>query len=876
MSKPKQTALFQYVASNLWFLLLCCLCFATSSTAGSSIDASPSSASSSSDNTSFTQSQLSKNYVSHQITPNGLVVTHTQGSITLNALHELAIEIQAQGQFNRSFPSFAKDPSAKLSAAIKFVEQENELVYSTKRLTVTIDKTTLALSFYKDGTLLTEEESGYFEQATLQGFRFKLDDTEKLLGTGQRVLGMNRRGHRVPLYNRAHYGYGTYSEQMNYSVPAVMSSKKYLILYDNPAKGAIDLGKTDKNILQFEATGGRQSYVFFAGDSYPDLIHQYVKVTGKQPMPARWTLGNHASRFGYRSQEEVLSTINLFKQADIPVDSIILDLYWFGKDVKGHMGNLDWDKSTFPDPQAMIESLDAQGVKTTLITEPFILTSSKRWQEAIDNDILAKNMAGTQVKEFEFYFGETGLIDVFAKPAQNWFSDIYTDIADQGVAGVWGDLGEPEVHPKDMVHWLTDWDMSASSDEVHNAYGHQWAKIAFEAQQQANPDARPFIIMRAGFAGSQRYGFIPWTGDVSRSWDGLKPQPELTMQMSLLGLAYTHSDLGGFAGGDKFDKEMYIRWLQYGVFQPIYRPHAQDNIAPEPVFHDQQTQDIVREFIKLRYRLMPYNYTLAYLNHLTGMPLMRPMFFSNESNIELIDMADQYMWGDSFLVKPITTPSSNSNSESANTEGTTKAGVITTSVYLPKGQWTYYWTGQKYIVSDFNGTHVKVNTDLATIPVFVKGGAIIPTVRDHDNATEYSSEHLRLDVYFDPARLVNEHIMYEDDGKSANAIKNNQYETLTFSSVAADQNGQAVMNLTLERNVAGNYHNMPKSRKLLSVIHHWPNRPKDISVDGQPIALMLNQTDFDLEPNAAFYNYKTKQLIIKTNWHQQASKIIIK
>ena len=803
---------------------------------------------------------LKKVYQSHQVTPEGLVVTHSQGQLIINALHELAIEVKALGQYSREFPSFAKDPSVDLGAAVKFIEQDTKLVYSTKRLSVSIDKATLQLTFYKDDELLTQEESGYFEQTTLQGFRFNLDDNEKLMGTGERVVGMDRRGHRLPLYNRAHYGYGTYSEQMNYSIPAVMSSKKYVILYDNPAKGAIDLGKTESDVLQFEATGGRQAYILFAGDSYPDLIHQYVKVTGKQPMPARWALGNHSSRFGYKSQEQVLDTIKRFKDADIPVDSIILDLYWFGKDVKGHMGNLDWDRETFPEPQKMIESLAAQGVKTTLITEPFVLTSSNRYQEAVQKDVLAKNIAGTGVREFEFFFGETGLIDVFSDSAQQWFGDIYKDLAKQGVMGVWGDLGEPEVHPSDMLHQLDKWNLNASGDEIHNAYGHQWAQLAYESQLQARPNERPFIIMRAGFAGSQRYGFIPWTGDVSRSWDGLKPQPELTMQMSLLGLAYTHSDLGGFAGGESFDKEMYIRWLQYGVFQPIYRPHAQDNIAPEPIYHDQETIDILREFIKLRYRLMPYNYTLAYQNHLTGMPLMRPMFFDDEQNSALIDMNDQFMWGDSFLVKPITKP-----------------GLKTpTEVYLPKGQWTNLWNDEVLTVTEPAGKVISVLNDLTTIPVFVKGGAIIPSVNDHNNATEYSSEQLRLDVYFDPSRLVNESMMFEDDGKSADSISNQKFEKLTFKTVAASKQGQAVMNLSLKRDIAGAYDGMPEQRNMLLVVHHWPSFPKDIQIDNKPVALMVNQADFDLEPNAAIYDSINKQLIIKTTWQEQASEINIK
>ena len=192
--------------------------------------------------------------------------------------------------------------------------------------------------------------------------------------------------------------------------------------------------------------------------------------------------------------------------------------------------------------------------------------------------------------QFDFYFGNTGLIDVFDNDARDWFNQTYSALYKQGVAGWWGDLGEPEVHPSDAVHNLNG--ITATGDEVHNAYGHKWAEQVYQHQQHLAPNKRPFIMMRSGFVGSQRYGMIPWTGDVSRSWDGLKPQVELSLQMGLFGLGYTHSDLGGFAGGEVFDPQMYIRWLQYGIFQPVFRPHAQDNIAPEPVFHKGKTKDL--------------------------------------------------------------------------------------------------------------------------------------------------------------------------------------------------------------------------------------------------------------------------------------------
>ena len=150
------------------------------------------------------------------------------------------------------------------------------------------------------------------------------------------------------------------------------------------------------------------------------------------------------------------------------------------------------------------------------ITEPFVLSTSSRWDEAVKAKALAKDLAG-KPKTFDFYFGNTGLVDVFSKEGTAWFEGIYNELADYGVAGWWGDLGEPEVHPADAIHSI------GTADEIHNVYGHRWAELVYQNRLEQQPAQRPMIMMRSGFAGSQRFGMIPWTGDVSRSWDGLNP-----------------------------------------------------------------------------------------------------------------------------------------------------------------------------------------------------------------------------------------------------------------------------------------------------------------------------------------------------------------
>jgi oligosaccharide 4-alpha-D-glucosyltransferase len=808
---------------------------------------------------SFNVSASSGQYLSHTIKDKQVFIRTDKADVILSAHGQGAIAVHYQApQSNlpsKHLPSFAIKEQAVRS---KFIiqEQDDKLIVRSKKLSAVINKSPFSISYYQHNAknktqLLIKEQPGFFtdsindeeKKTAIQGFRFEISDNEKLLGGGERVLGMDRRGHRLPLYNKAHYGYTTQANQMNFGIPAVMSSKKYILLFDNSAKGWMDLAKTKENIVEFSAVAGRMAYIIFAAESYPKLLNNYVDVTGKQPLPPRWSLGNFASRFGYRSESEVRDTVNKFIDLDFPLDALILDLYWFGKDIKGHMGNLTWDKESFAEPEKMMADIKAKGVKTVLITEPFVLSTSGKWQDAVENDALAKATDGS-AKRFDFYFGNTGLIDVFNEKGRQWFNNIYNQLAQQGVNGWWGDLGEPEVHPSDTLHTLDDGSV-VNADAIHNVYGHQWAKMVYENQLSLKPNERPFILMRSGFSGSQRYGMIPWTGDVSRSWGGLKPQVELSLQMSVLGMAYTHSDLGGFAGGETFDQEMYIRWLQYGIFQPIYRPHAQDNIAAEVVFHDKKTQDILRKFIKLRYKLLPYNYSLAYENSTTGMPLMRPLFFEydleNDANLQTMDNSSSYLWGDAFLVTPVV-----------------EAGAKTVSVDLPKGLWFDYFSDKQHTAKKYQGGQtIALSTSLETLPVLVRAGAFIPMIDDIQSTQNYDSKHLTVHYYADESVQQAEYEMYEDDGSNAQAIEQGLFELLRFS---AKQNSQL---LTIKfKHTGSGYVDMPKMRNITLTIHNVEQQPKEVMLNKK----QLNNTTWHSDSNT---------LDIKFTWQHQPLTLTI-
>ncbi|MFD2167914.1 TIM-barrel domain-containing protein [Thalassotalea euphylliae] len=785
-------------------------------------------------------------YVSHSATSNTLTIVGDEETFTLSAYKGDAIEVVYDSRYHKQLPSYAIAPDAASSVAT-VSDSEKTLRFSSGELTAVVDKQSLSVRFEKANELLILQ-SGFNDTETGLGFTFAIDPQEKLLGGGQRIKGMDRRGHKFPLYNKAHYGYTTDSTQMYYGLPAIMSSKKYMLLFDNSATGEMDLDSQNNNTLSFSAVSGRASYIVVAGNSYPDLIENYVGLTGKQSMPPRWALGNFASRFGYRNQQEVYDVVERFEQEDMPLDALVLDLYWFGKDIQGHMGNLAWDREAFPEPEKMIADLQGKGVNTVVITEPFILSTSKRWQEAVDSKAIALNESGEPYR-FDFYFGNTGLVDVFNEDGRSWFAEAYQRLDEQGVTGWWGDLGEPEVQPDDILHRLDDGTM-VRGDAIHNVYGHKWAEMVYQESVSLQPTKRPMIMMRSGFLGSQRYGLIPWTGDVSRSWGGLEPQVELSLQMSLFGLAYTHSDLGGFAGGEQFDAEMYTRWLQYGVFQPVYRPHAQEQIAPEPVFHDSKTKDIVREFIKLRYRLMPYTYSLAYQNAVSGMPLMRPLMFEDESNISYIDEKNSYLWGDAFLVTPVIEP-----------------GVRAVNVNVPNGVWFDYWTGEKIQ----GGQQLDIPVSLETIPVLVRAGSFIPMVNTPTNEKHYNTEKLALHYYFDATVKGSQGMFYDDDGISAQSLSSQHYQKVTFTAENSD-NGLGIAFNSQGKGYAG----MPKTREITLSIHNWPLMPTLVSFDARDIPVVASEQALDLATQAAFWDTENQQLHVKFDYAAGSKRLLIK
>jgi oligosaccharide 4-alpha-D-glucosyltransferase len=658
-----------------------------------------------------------------------------------------------------------------------------------------------------------------FDSTGHKGFVFPLASDEMIFGGGERALPLNRRGYRFNLYNNPWYGYGEGADNLNYSVPFITSSEGYGLFFDNPSNGFLDIGKTNKDVLEYGASSGEINvYVIFG--NYQQILQSYYKLTGTQPLPPRWTLGNLMSRFGYTSEAQVKDILQKMKNENIPVDAIIFDLFWFGDSIQHTLGNLDWiNKTAWPDPKRMISDFKKDGINTILVTEPFFVETSKNYQAS--KQYLAVDSLGKPYYLTDFYFGHGGLVDIFRNDSKRWFWQFYKKQMQNGVEAWWGDLGEPEKHPTDLYHNLKDYGYKRlfGADEVHNIYGHKWTKMLYDYYAKDYPNKRLFSLNRSGFAGSQHYSIFPWTGDVSRSWSGFRAQLPILLGMSMSGVPYVHSDAGGFAGGEG-DNELYVRWLQFAAFTPIFRPHgtalyekdtAAFSFPSEAALIAEPYKTYAKNAVGFRYVMLPYNYSIAYQQTSSGKPLMAPLYYYYSNDTSAAKIEDEYMWGENLLVTPVL-----------------QKGVKERTLYLPKGKWLNIFSN---IVYD-GGKWITIPVDLNSSPVFMKEGSFVPTVSRIKNVSEYLSKGQYLLNYF-PSSAKTNFTWFEDDGVSKNSLTAKRYSLIKCSGQDAGKKISVDVSTSNQLFV-------PKSLPVSIIVN---KKPSAVFLNGRSIPLVNNVSD---------------------------------
>ena len=676
-------------------------------------------------------------------------------TVTVTAVGEdiVRVDVVPDGWNGTRLPSLALDKTAK--AEINVEELEDMSVMRTgSGMKVVLDRTM--------GSITVGCRNGYYitdlcdrNSTTL---RLLHQGQESFYGAGERGYSFNLAGDTLINYNSQNYGYQMGEKRtklMGITMPMVISSKGYGVFFDDFCKSSLYLGDQ----IQYTTTSPQpvSYYVIGGNGKVENVVRNFTWLVGRQELPPLWTLGYITSKYGYRDQRESEGVVDTLKREGYPLDGIVFDLYWYGKEED--MGRLEWDKQQWPDHRGMLRNFKQKGVNVVTISQPYVLTNGR----AIDNykvldpqGIFCKTDGTDTTHTVTIWVGQGGMFDVSNPATRLWLRNRYKSLTDEGVTGWWGDLGEPEKHPLEIRHYN-----GLTAEQYHNYYGNEWSRIIYDMFKEDYPDRRPMVMMRAGTAGLQRYSVFPWSTDVSRSWGGLQPQVTIMLNAGLSGLGYMSHDVGGFAvdPANKRDGELYIRWLQLGLFSPMLRTHSTYHAEP---YHYTEFGDLTLRIIKQRYTWLPYNYTLAYENARNGLPMVRPLgFYEDDKNIARYDnIWDQYLWGHDVMVAPVM-----------------QQGAVSRAITFPEGTWVDINHPEKRYAGH---TTVNYAAPLEVLPLFARAGAFIPQANyPMDNVGDYNPD--KLDIVYYTSGTPSTFTLFDDDLQSTGTLDREKHREIQFT-----------------------------------------------------------------------------------------------
>lgn len=751
------------------------------------------------------------------------IEAYAEGIVKINYLHE--------GEVEDTSWSVILEPDAGIDATLE--DQPQFLTYTTGSTQLVIPKNDLLLQCYYNGNRLVDERMVSIVDGDKE-IRLGSDADERLYGAGERAVEGNLKGRNLAIYNQTRYGYGFGEENMNICIPYLLSSKAYGIFFDNHHVAQLDLSNNDE--YSYHPVSGQIRYWLLTSGEISGIVSHMAHLTGHQPLPPRWALGYIQSRFGYQDRQEAEDVVSGMLGAGFPLDALVIDLYWQGP--VSEMGNLNWDWTAFPVPTDMINDFKQEGVNTVVIFDPYFTEECDNFVPLDALGYFCTNSSGETYRLQEFWAGTAGLIDLFNDKAWDWMWNKYDQRLQEGIGGLWSDLGEPEVHPSDLFH------VNGTADEVHNIYSLKWASNLYNSVRTEYPDKRLFNLIRSGYAGMQRFSTFPWSADVQKTFEGMRAQIPIMLGMGICGIPYMGHDVGGFTGSP--NDELYIRWHHMGAFSPVMRSHGV-NDPPEPIYQSQMVQDLVRPYARLREQLIPYNYTLAWEATLNGTPLVRPVFYTDNSTLAYEFHDTEYMWGPSFLVAPVYLE-----------------GLTSRYVYFPEGIWIDFSEDMTYM----GGNAVEVPAPLARLPLFVKAGSFIPMAPELQNLSEYDSKDLTIHHYPDPGILQSSYVMYNDDGEDPLALATGSHETIHFSS---DLTAESI---TIGLESQGDFPGKPTIRDLLLVLHRT-GAAGEVLKDGIGLTGYGSLEEMMAAADGYFFDVSKRLLSVKFEWDNSASAITV-
>ena len=629
----------------------------------------------------------------------------------------------------------------------EITDNDHEVVIKSKELLVKVTKAPFRISIYdKNGkAVVTESKKGmaFNENGEVMCFK-NMEDNDHFYGFGEKTGFLDKRGEKMEMWNTDVYApHNPETDALYQSIPffiTLREGRSHGIFFDNTWKTHFDL-KSELDTYSFKAEGGQLDYYVFSGPTLKDVLGQYTKLTGTMPIPPKWALGYHQSRYSYETEEEVRQLANDFIEKKIPVDAIYLDIHY----MNGYRV-FTFDQDRFPTPRALIDDLNKAGIKIVPIVDPGVKEDPEYsiYQEGVRENHFCKYLEGN------IYFGDvwpgnSAFPDFTSTKVRKWWGEKHKFYADLGIHGIWNDMNEPAIFndTKTMdVKVMHDNDGEPRTHrELHNVYGFLMGEATYEGMKQQLNGKRAFLLTRAGYAGVQRYASV-WTGDNRSFWEHLQLALPMCMNLGMSGVAFCGPDVGGFAHDTS--GELLVRWTQFGTFTPYFRNHSAINtVRQEPWSFGDEVEKLTKKYIEQRYVWLPHLYTLFREANQTGVPVMRPLVLEYPTDENTFNLSDQFMIGDRVIVAPILTP-------------TTKHRVV----YLPEGNWFNYWTDERLV----GNSHHLIEAPLNILPIFVKEGSIIPhgTVKQ---STATPETELTYHIYLGETGRAS-YRLYEDDGQT--------------------------------------------------------------------------------------------------------------
>jgi alpha-glucosidase len=628
---------------------------------------------------------------------------------------------------------------------VSITQNDKEIIVVTDSLKAIFQKKPYSVTFYNnDGAIISEDEKGLTtswigEEVTTYK---KMQEAERFIGLGEKTGDLDRKGNGYTHWNTDAYGYQAGQDPLYSTIPfyiGIHHNLNYGIFMDNTFQSDFNFGASNNRFSSFAARGGEMNYYFIYHKTVADIIKSYTALTGRMKMPPLWSLGYQQNRYSYYPDTEVLRIAQTLREKKIPADGITLDIHYMDK-----YQLFTWNKERFPNPRLLTDKLKQMGFATTVIVDPGIkvVPGAPAFDRGIKADAFIKYVDG-KIFTAQVWPGWCHFTDYSSEVGRQYWRNESKFFIDNGISGIWNDMNEIATWGQKMPsNVIFDFEgKKASHLEAHNVYGSLMARTSYEGFR-AHSTERPFVLSRAGYAGLQRFSAI-WTGDNRSEDNHMMAGVRLINSLGLSGVSFTGMDIGGFTGNPM--QGLYARWIQLGAFIPYFRNHTGVNSkSSEPWSYGEEITEISRNYISLRYKLMPYLYSSFYESTQNGLPVNRSLAIENtfDNNIYKSAFQNQFLFGQSIMVAPV------------------ESGKDFMKVYFPKGNWYNLYN------DEWNeaGKEKTIELSFSKLPVYVKESSIIPMQSLVQSTSIAPTDTLLVHIY--KGNTANSFTYYEDDGKT--------------------------------------------------------------------------------------------------------------